>query len=134
MFAPQIHIFRHQNPILVDQFMEHFRSDLDPSKNLANQISVNQTYFRVMKTLASMREAATRSEMSFFGGFVTPEGFHYSISNIEDVIENHLQYALYDCFINLAVDENFTIDEFYKKLKIVDTPRGIQLRIVDDNE
>jgi hypothetical protein len=132
MSVPVIHIFRHRNPIVVDQFMENFRSDLDPGKNLANQTSVNPTYLKVMKSLANMREAATRSSMSFFGGFVTPEGFHYSINNIENFIENHSQQPI-SCYINFNIDENFTIDEMYKKLKIVDTPTGIQLRITDDN-
>jgi hypothetical protein len=133
MSAPQIHIFRHHNPIVVDQFMENFRSDLDPRKNLADQTSVNPTYLKVMKALAGMREAATRSNMSFFGGFVTPEGFHYSISNIENLIENQLQQPI-DYYVNFQADENFTIDEIYKKLKIVSTEEGVQVRITDDNE
>jgi hypothetical protein len=133
MSAPQIHIFRHHNPIVVDQFMENFRSDLDPRKNLADQTSVNPTYLKVMKALAGMREAATRSNMSFFGGFVTPEGFHYSITNIEGTIENQLQQPI-DYYVNFQADENFTIDEIYKKLKIVSTEEGVQVRITDDNE
>lgn len=133
MSAPQIHIFRHHNPIVVDQFMEHFRSDLDPSKDLSNQTSVNPTYLKVMKTLAGMREAATRSNMSFFGGFITPEGFYYSITNIENLIENQLQQPI-DYYVNFQADESFTIDQIYKKLKIVSTAEGVQLRITDDNE
>lgn len=133
MSAPQIHIFRHHNPIVVDQFMENFRSDLDPRKNLADQTSVNPTYLKVMKALAGMREAATRSNMSFFGGFVTPEGFHYSITNIENTIENQLQQPI-DYYVNFQADDNFTIDEIYKKLKIVSTEEGVQVRITDDNE
>jgi hypothetical protein len=133
MSAPQIHIFRHHNPIVVDQFMENFRSDLDPRKNLADQTSVNPTYLKVMKALAGMREAATRSNMSFFGGFVTPEGFHYSISNIENLINSQLQQPI-DYYVNFQADENFTIDEIYKKLKIVSTEEGVQVRITDDNE
>lgn len=132
MSVPLIHIFRHHNPVVVDQFMEHFRSDLDPSKNLANQTSVNPTYLKVMKSLANMREVANRSNMSFFGGFVTPEGFHYSINNIENLIENPSQQPI-SCHINFNIDENFKISEMYKKLKIVDTPMGIQLRLTDDN-
>ena len=133
MGTPQIHIFRHHNEVLVDQFMEHFQSDLDPRKNLANQISVNATYLKVMKALAGMREAANRSEMGFFGGFITPEGFHYSISNINpnNLIDSHYQLPI-ENYIN--IDESFTIDELYKKLKIISTPEGIQLRITDDSE
>ena len=127
MSNPQIHIFRHHNKILVDQFMEHFHSELDPRKNLSYQTSINPTYLKVMRALAGMREAADRSEMGFFGAFITPEGYHYSISNIEDTIENNSQQPL-------PIDESFTIDELYKKLKIVSTPEGIQLQLTDEAE
>lgn len=131
MGTPQIHLFRHRNVILVDQFMENFRSDLDPRKNLANQTAVNATYLKVMKALAGMRETANRSEMGFFAGFVTPEGFHYSISNVDpnNIVENDSQLAP-ENYIN--IDESFTINEIYKKLKIVSTPEGIQLRLTDE--
>jgi len=127
MTNPQIHIFRHYNKVLVDQFMENFHSELDPRKNLSYQTSINPTYLKVMRALAGMREAADRSEMGFFGAFITPEGYHYSISNIESVNENLSQQPL-------QIDESFTIDELYKKLKIVSTSDGIQLRLTDDNE
>jgi len=127
MTNPQIHIFRHYNKVLVDQFMENFHSELDPRKNLSYQTSINPTYLKVMRALAGMREAADRSEMGFFGAFITPEGYHYSISNIESVNENLSQQPL-------QIDESFTIDELYKKLKIVNTSDGIQLRLTDDNE
>ena len=133
MGTPQIHLFRHSNVVLVDQFMEHFRADLDPRKDLANQTVVNETYLKVMKALAGMRETANRSEMGFFGGFITPEGYHYSISNIDpnNLIDSHSQLPI-ENFIK--IDESFTINEIYKKLKIVSTPEGIQLRLTDDNE
>jgi len=127
MTNPQIHIFRHYNKVLVDQFMENFHSELDPRKNLSYQTSINPTYLKVMRALAGMREAADRSEMGFFGAFITPEGYHYSISNIESINENLSQQPL-------QIDESFTIDELYKKLKIVSTSDGIQLRLTDDNE
>lgn len=128
MSAPQIHIFRHHNPILVDQFMEHFQSDLDPKKNLSYQTSINPQYLKVMRALADMRETADRSNMGFFGGFITPEGYHYSISNIDpnNLIENNTKNDY------LLIDKNFKLDEVYKKLKIVSTPEGIQLRIIND--
>lgn len=132
MIAPQIHIFRHHNPIVVDQFMENFRSDLDPSKDLSNQTTINPKYLKVMRTLADMRETADRSNMRFFGGFITPEGFHYSISNIDpnNLIDSHYQVPI-ENFIE--IDESFTINEIYKKLKIVSTPKGIELRLTDES-
>ena len=131
MSAPRIHIFRHRNPILVDQFMEHFQSDLDPKKNLSNQTSINPQYLKVMRVLADMRETADRSNMGFFGGFITPDGFHYSISNIDP---NNLIDSQYKVPIEnfIKIDENFKMNEIYKKMKIVSTPKGIQLRLTDE--
>lgn len=132
MAAPQIHIFRHHNPILVDQFMEHFQSDLDPKKNLSYQTSINPQYLKVMRALADMRETADRSNMGFFGGFITPEGYHYSISNIDpnNLIDSRYQLPI-ENFIR--IDENFKINEIYKKMKIVSTAEGIQLRLTDES-
>lgn len=131
MSAPQIHIFRHRNPVLVDQFMEHFQSDLDPKKNLSNQTSINPQYLKVMRVLADMRETADRSNMGFFGGFITPDGFHYSISNIDpnNLIDSQYQVPI-ENFIK--INENFKITEIYKKMKIVSTSEGIQLRLTDE--
>ena len=69
--------------------------------------------------------------MGFFGGFITPDGFHYSISNIDpnNLIDSQYQVPI-ENFIK--IDENFKINEIYKKLKIVSTPKGIQLRLTDE--
>ena len=125
MLNPQIHIFRHHNKVLVDQFMENFHSELDPRKNLSYQTSINPAYLKVMRALAGMREAADRSEMGFFGAFITPEGYHYSISNIENVNENQFL----DVYLNFEMHSEFQINDFYKKLRIVQTKDGIQLRL-----
>lgn len=128
MDSPQLHIFRHHNKVVVDQFMEHFRSDLDPRKNLTQQTAINPAYLKIMKALASMREAADRSNMGFFGAFITPEGLHYSISNIESTIENNSQQPQ----DYIQINEGTTIDDLYKLIKITETPEGIQLRLTDE--
>lgn len=131
MSQPQIHIFRHHNKVLVDQFMEHFRSDLDPRKNLAEQTSINPAYLKIMRALADMRATADRSNMGFFGGFITPDSSHYSISNVDpnNLIDSQYQLPI-ENFVK--IDESFTINELYKKLKIVSTPEGVQLRLTDE--
>lgn len=85
-----------------------------------------------MRALADMRETADRSNMGFFGGFITPEGYHYSISNIDpnNLIDSRYQLPI-ENFIR--IDENFKITEIYKKMKIVSTSEGIQLRLTDES-
>jgi uncharacterized protein (DUF1015 family) len=108
--------------------MEHHTKNLDPDKNLANQQSVQANHLKAMKFLAMARETADRSNMSFFGSFVTADGHHYSITNIdEDKIEQQtIQYL-----IDFKLSEIFNLNEIQQKLKIVSTKEGIQLQISD---
>jgi uncharacterized protein (DUF1015 family) len=130
MHSPCFHIFRHRNGVLVDQFMEHHIKNLDPNKNLANQQSIQANHLKAMKFLAMARETADRSNMSFFGSFVTADGHHYSITNInEDEIEQKtIQYL-----IDFKLSETFDLNAIQQNLKIVSTDEGIQLQISDSS-
>jgi uncharacterized protein (DUF1015 family) len=130
MHSPCFHIFRHRNGVLVDQFMKHHIENLDPNKNLANQQSIQANHLKAMKFLAMARETADRSNMSFFGSFVTADGHHYSITNInEDEIEQKtIQYL-----IDFKLSETFDLNAIQKNLKIVSTDEGIQLQISDSS-
>lgn len=131
MTLPCFHIFRHHNAVLVDQFMENHNNSLDPNKNLANQQSINATHLKAMKFLARSREAADRCKMSFFGSFVTDEGYHYSVTNINqgEIDRKTVQYL-----IDFQLNDSFDIDKAHQNLKIVSTEEGVQMRIVNDAE
>ncbi len=129
MTLPCFHIFRHHNAVLVDQFMETHNNSLDPNKNLANQKSINANHLKAMKFLARSREVADRSKMSFFGSFVTDDGYHYSVTNInqDEIDRKTVQYL-----IDLQLNENFDLDEVQQRLQIVETNEGVQMRITDE--
>jgi hypothetical protein len=122
-------IFRHRNRVVVDQFMEHAKEEFDPQKNLANQSSISAEHLKIMQSLARMRETADRSDMGFFASFVTPEGYHYSTSNLEgeSTEEEEVQYL-----VKLMVDHNYQLGEMYQRIQIVQTEEGIQLRLIDE--
>lgn len=128
MKSPCFHIFRHQNKILVDQFMENHKKDLDPNKDLANQSSINPNHLKAMKFLARSRETADRSGMGFYGSFVTDDGYHYSVTNIDsDIIEQ----KMIDYFINFKLDANFRLSEFMNRLRVISTNEGIKMELTD---
>jgi hypothetical protein len=131
MTYPCFYIFRHRNKIAVDQFMDHYIQDLDPDKNIANQRSINPVHLKGMKALARMREEADRSNMSFFGSFITDDGYHYSVTNInqEDIDKQLVQYL-----VQFQLGEEFDLTELQKKLKVVETNEGIQLQIRDESD
>lgn len=131
MTYPCFYIFRHRNTIVVDQFMDHHIQDLDPDKNIANQKSINPIHLKGMKALARMREEADRSNMSFFGSFITEEGYHYSVTNIhqEDIDKKFVQYL-----VQFQLVEGFDLTELQKKLRVVETNEGIQLQIRDESD
>lgn len=131
MNLPCFHIFRHRNKVLVDQFMEHYSQDLDPDKNIANQKSINPTHLKGMKALARMREEADRSDMSFFGSFVTEEGYHYSVTNIDQA---DLDKKLVQYLVQFQLGEDFDLTDLQRRLKVVETNEGIQLQIRDEFE
>ena len=109
--------------------MENHNNSLDPTKNLANQQSINTTHLKAMKFLARSREAADRCKMSFFGSFVTDEGYHYSVTNInqDEIDRKTVQYL-----IDLQLNNSFNIDKAHQNLKIVATDEGIQMKITND--
>jgi hypothetical protein len=109
--------------------MENHNNSLDPNKNLANQQSINTVHLKAMKFLARSREAADRCKMSFFGSFVTDEGYHYSVTNIN---QNEIDRKTVQYLIDLQLNDSFNIDKAHQNLKIVATDEGIQMKITND--
>ena len=129
MKSPCFHIFRHQNKVLVDQFMENHKRNLDPNKDLANQETINPKYFKAMKFLARSRETADRSGMGFYGSFVTDDGYHYSITNIDSHI---VEQKMIDYLINFKLTEDFDLSDFMNRLRVIQTSEGVKMELTDE--
>lgn len=127
--SPCFHIFRHHNFVLVDQFMENHERDLDPNKNLANQESINPTHLKAMKFLARSRETADRAGMGFYGSFVTDEGYHYSVTNINSTPINK---ELVEYLIDFKLTEDFDLSKFLNQLRVIPTNEGIKVQLTDE--
>lgn len=127
----QLRICRNQNRIIVDQFCEAMQRDLDPNKNLANTDAISSSHLFAMKALARMREQADRADMGFAGSFITENGYHYSISNLEN---DDIQKQVVDYLVKLKIDENLDIQDLQKYFRIVETADGVQIQIISDFE
>jgi len=54
------------------------------AKDLAKSSSFSMNNLEAMRLVASMREAADRAGTGFVGGFISPTGERFMMSNIED--------------------------------------------------
>jgi arginine utilization protein RocB len=136
---PALFIYRHHNKHFVRRFMNNL--DWQPNDNnadLANQDKYSLEQLKAMQLVAKMKEAADRAGAGFVGGFVTPTGQRFMMSNVD---ENDAQFQaihqeLESMQNNKKVQEN-NPERFFDRLgsvKIVEGPDGIQLKIEPDAE
>ena len=85
---PQFFIYKNQNKTLARIFMNNIDweangNDLD----LAKQDQYSMEQLRAMQLVARMKEAADRCGAGFVGGFISPTGQRFMMSNVnsEDV-------------------------------------------------
>jgi len=118
-------VFRHRNPVLVEQFLINSTEGLDPSKILSPDQNLTAQQLKAMHTFASMRQVSEDADMCFAATFVTPSGHHYTTTNLPGVAEanNILQYLL-----SIPFGEEVTEG----CLRLVETEDGVQLQIVAD--
>ena len=118
-------VFRHRNPVLVEQFLNNSTEGLDPRKILSPHQSLTAQQLKAMQTFAAMRQKAENADMCFAATFVTTSGHHYTVTNLPGVerTDNILQYLL-----SVPFGEEST--EGCSRL--VETQDGIQLQIVED--
>jgi hypothetical protein len=82
-----------------------------------------------MKFLARSRETADRSGMGFYGSFVTDEGYHYSVTNINDV---PIDKELVQYLVDFTLTEDFDLSKFINRLKVISTNEGVKIQLTDE--
>lgn len=125
---PQLFIFRNRNKVLVEQFMNNINYEPnDSSKDLANQDKLSLEQLRAMQLVAKMKEAADRVGAGFVGGFITPTGQRFMMSNVnqDDVQYQAIQNQL-DSISNQ--NQNF-FDSFQNSVRIIESEDGIQIQV-----
>lgn len=103
----------------------------DDTTDLANQDKYSIEQLHAMQLVARMKEAAERVGAGFVGGFVTPTGQRFMMSNVDkddiqfQAINQELQ-SIQDSRTN-SKDDSF--DRFQNTIRIVKGDDGIQIKV-----
>jgi hypothetical protein len=136
---PGLFIFRHRNKQRTRNFMNNL--DWQPNDNnsdLSNQDKYSLEQLRAMQLVAKMKEAADRAGAGFVGGFVTPTGQRFMMSNVD---ETDAQFkAIQDQLSSIQnknsqnnSEESF-FDKFQNSIQLIETPEGIEIRVKPEEE
>jgi hypothetical protein len=83
-------IHRNKNKQLIRTIMKSIEWDAnDESKDLSKADSLTQQQLQAMQAVARMKEAADRCGAGFVGGFITPTGERFMMSNVEEGDAQH---------------------------------------------
>ena len=81
---PQFFIYKNRNKSLVQIFMNNLNWEANnSSQDLAKQDKFSIDQLKSMQLVARMKEAADRCGASFVGGFVSPTGQRFMMSNVD---------------------------------------------------
>ena len=81
----RLFIYRNNNPILVRKYMNNINwEENNESKDLSKADSLTSQQLQAMQLVARMKEAADRCGSGFVGGFITPTGERFMMSNMEE--------------------------------------------------
>lgn len=82
---PSLFIYRNTNKQTIKNVMNNIEWDSnDEAKDLSKADSLTAQQLQAMQTVARMKEAADRCGAGFVGGFITPTGERFMMSNIEE--------------------------------------------------
>jgi len=88
---PQLFLFRHQNlhyiarktRIIMAQMNNLDWEANDSSKDLSQQNQYSMEQLRAMQLVAKMKESADKMGAGFVGGFISPTGERFMMSNVD---------------------------------------------------
>jgi len=81
---PQFFIYKNRNKSLVQIFMNNLDWEANnSSQDLTKQDKFSMEQLKAMQLVARMKEAADRCGAGFVGGFVSPTGQRFMMSNVD---------------------------------------------------
>lgn len=103
----------------------------DDTTDLANQDKYSNEQLHAMRLVARMKEAAEKVGAGFVGGFVTPTGQRFMMSNVD---ENDIQFQairqeLQDIQDTTSTTPTAAFNPVQNTVKIIENDDGIQLKI-----
>ena len=83
-YQPELFIYKNRNKTLARIFMKNLNWEAnDGAHDLANQDKYSMEQLRAMQLVAKMKEAADRCGAGFVGGFISPTGQRFMMSNVD---------------------------------------------------
>lgn len=129
---PSLFLYRNQNKQLIKNLMNNLDWEPnDDTANLANQDKYSIEQLHAMRLVAKMKEAAEKVGAGFVGGFVTPTGQRFMMSNVD---ENDIQFQairqeLQDIQGAASTTPADAFNPVQNTVKIIESEDGIQLKI-----
>lgn len=134
----QLFIYRNRNKSLVRKVMNNLDWEANNDQSdLAKQNQYSMEQLKAMQLVAKMKEAADRAGAGFVGGFITPTGQRFMMSNVDESDAQHQAIvAQLDAVQKQAVEdaEIGFFDAFQNKIRIVESDEGVQLIIEPEAE
>ena len=130
--SPSLFLYKNRNKQLVKNLMNTIDwPENDDTTDLANQDKYSIEQLHAMRLVARMKEAAERVGAGFVGGFVTPTGQRFMMSNVD---ENDIQFQAIRQELQDIQDTNSktsgdSFNSIQNTIKIIESDEGIQLKI-----
>jgi len=130
--SPSLFLYKNRNKQLVKNLMNTIDwPENDDTTDLANQDKYSIEQLHAMRLVARMKEAAEKVGAGFVGGFVTPTGQRFMMSNVD---ENDIQFQAIRQELQDIQDTNSktsgdSFNRIQNTIKIIESDEGIQLRI-----
>ena len=91
MSTPTFFLYRNRNKSFIHTIMKNINWEANnESTDLANSDTLSPGQLNAMRFVARMKEAADKAGIGFVGGFVSPTGERFLMSNM-DADENQIQ-------------------------------------------
>jgi len=134
---PQFFLHRNRNKELIRKTMNNLDWEANNDQaDLANQSKYSMEQLKAMQLVAKMKEAADKVGAGFVGGFITPSGQRFMMSNVDaDDIQHQVITHQLDSIQQQAVENAQSFfDNFQNNIKIIEGPDGIEIKIEPDAE
>jgi len=111
---PQLFLYRHKDRNFIINKMNNLDWEAnDASKDLNKQDKYSLEQLQAMRLVAKMKESADRMGAGFVGGFISPTGERFMMSNVE--VDDVQHQAIKMRLDQLQAEMNDDIDELMEE-------------------
>ena len=125
---PQLFLYRHKDRNFIINKMNNLDWEAnDASKDLNKQDKYSLEQLQAMRLVAKMKESADRMGAGFVGGFISPTGERFMMSNVE--VDDVQHQAIKMRLDQLQAEMNDDIDELMEEQWSLLLPSGVSLAL-----